>query len=172
MQCHRWVSVGHAKIERLGFQKDDVLLGCITNISTRKTVVSYKCSLGNQHLSKCYQLFIFLHCHKNQKHQQHKWALFVNITGMIKFFYKLYEYQTTSVKITVFSEDNNVTLATVKTTYLNFTEDLKEISCSWSFWKIQKIVCDIKIRRVYSIPPHTAILAWGWSFSRTGHKMR
>ena len=149
-----------------------VLLGCITNTSTRKTVVSYKHSIGNQHLSKCYQLSIFLHCHKNQKRQQHKWALFVNATGMIKLFYKSNEYQPTSVKNTVFSEDNNVTLATVKTTNLNFTKDLKEISCSRSFWKIQKIVCDIKIRCVYPIPPHTAILPWGWSLSRTGRKMR
>ena len=134
--------------------------------------MSYKCSFGNQHLSKCYQLFLFLHCHNNQKHQQHNWALYANTTGMIEFSYKSYQYQPTSVKITVFSEDNNVTLATVKTTNLNLTKDLKEISCSRSFWKIQKIVCDIKIRRVYPIPPHTAILAWGWSFSRTGCKTR
>lgn len=110
--------------------------------------------------------------HNNQKQQQHNWALFANATGMIKFSYKSYQYQPKSVKITVFSEDNNVTLATVKTTNLNLTKDLKEISCSRSFWKIQKIVCDIKIRRVYPIPPHAAILAWGWSFSRTGRKMR
>lgn len=153
-------------------ERRHALLGCITNISTRKTVVSYKCSLGNQHLSKCYQLFIFLHCHNNHKHQQHKLALFANTTGMIKVIYKSYEYHPTSMKITVFSEDKNVTLATVKTTNLNFTKNLKEISCSRSFWKIQKIVCDIKIRCVYPIPPHTAILAWGRSFSRSGRKMR
>jgi hypothetical protein len=89
-----------------------------------------------------------------------------------EFFYKTHRYQPTSVKIIVFSEDKNVTLATVRTTNLKLANDSKEISCSWSFRKIQKIVCDIKIWRSYLIPPHTAILPWGWSFSRTGRKMR
>lgn len=133
--------------------------------------MSNKHSLGNYYLSQCCQPFILLHCHKNQKHQHHDWALSAHTTGMIKFFYKTFPYQPTSVKITVFSEDKNVTLTTVKTSNL-LANDSKEIGCSRSFWKIQKIVCDVKIRRVYPIPPHTAILARGRSFSRTGREMR
>jgi hypothetical protein len=63
-------------------------------------------------------------------------------------------------------------LIALQTSNLNFDEGSKEIRSSGSFRKIQKIICDIKIWCGLSISLHAAILAWGWSFGKTGRKMR